>query len=111
MSRFDDDIDTMLADFDPVTLVFGSLSANAITESWDEDVLPSIEKGVMAAQLALLVKTSAFPGLKIGSSVVVCQQDASRNPILPGVAYTVRDRQRPLLYADGAITHILLEKV
>lgn len=108
MTQFDDDIDTMLADFDPKTLVFGSYAGNAIRDEWDADVLPGTEKGVVVELIALLVKTSAFPGLKIGSSVTLYDQDANGQRIEPGASYRVRDRARPIESADGALTHLLL---
>jgi hypothetical protein len=111
VSVFDDDIDTMLEDFDPVWLVFGSSTGNAISDAWDEESLASrvTGKGVALDSLALLIKTSAFPGLKIGSVVVVQQKDGAGQPVTPGVSYNVLDRQRPIEYADGRITHILLQ--
>lgn len=112
MSAFDDDIDTMLEDFDPVWLIDGSSSGNAISDAWDEEVLRGTEKGVTSGALALLIKTSAFPSLRIGSTVVIQQKDANDNPV-PGTdaSYKVLDRQRPIEYADGRVTQILLQPV
>jgi hypothetical protein len=100
VSQFDDDIDTMLSDFDPVTLVFGPYSGTALRDVWDQEILPGPEKGVVVEFLALMIRTSAFPGLKVGSEVVV-----------DGVPYIIRDRTRPIQDADGALTHLLLAGV
>jgi len=109
VSAFDDDIDTMLEDFDPVWLVDGVSSGNATSEVWDEDVLHGANKGVMSGSLALLIKTSQFPNLKIGAYVLVQQKDSTGAPVLPGTSYQVMDRQRPIQYADGGLTHVLLQ--
>lgn len=112
MNQFDDDLDTMFTDFDPVTVVFGSDSTQAIRDAWDQEVLPgSGDKGMVVALLALLIKTSALPGLKIGHEVLVydTQDPVTGQPIGDGIRYIVRDRNRPIESADGALTHLLLK--
>lgn len=100
MAAFNDaDIDTMLADFAPVAMVFGSITGNAYLDTWDEEVLKGNDVGVMGAVITVMVKTSQWPGLVIGSVVTV-----------DGVNYTVRARMRPPEVVDGAITYLKLEK-
>ena len=99
MSQLDDDIDAMIAAFDPVTVVFGQYTTNAIRDVWDQEVLRGTESGVIVGFLALQIRTNALPGLEVGSDVIV-----------NGEPYTVRDRQRPIDAADGALTHLLLKK-
>jgi len=110
VSAFDDDIDTMLADFDPVWLIAGENAGNAIGDTWDEEVLRGAEHGVKSGVLALLVRTSAFPDLRIGGDVLVQQKDAAGQPVASStVMYRVLDRQRPIQYADGRLTAVLLQ--
>jgi hypothetical protein len=99
LSQSDADIDAMIAAFDPVTIVWGAFSAQGIRDAWDTEVLQSEGKGVVVGLLALQVRTSAIDGLQIGAEVIV-----------DGATYTVRDRQRPIESADGALTHLLLKK-
>lgn len=96
---FDADLDAMLGGLDSVTLAFGAYSGPAVQDTWDEDTAPGVERGVMAGRLALQFRTSAFPGLAIGSAVTV-----------DGVSYVVADRRRPIDAADGRLTQVLLRK-
>jgi hypothetical protein len=99
MAFFEDaDIDTMLSDFAPKSMVFGAMTGNIYQDSWDEEVLKGQGSGVMGNVIVGLIKTSAWPGLVIGSSVTV-----------DGTPYTVRARFRPPESADGALTYIRLE--
>lgn len=110
MSQFDDDIDTMLADFGEQVLVLGAASGNAIRDAWDEDVQRGVDgRGVTVGLVAMLVRTSAFPGLANGVTVVVQDKDATGAPIAPGAQYKVVDRQRPIESADGRLTRLLLQ--
>lgn len=98
---FDDDLATMFEDLPSVTVVFGAVTAQAFQDTWDGDALPGVQsRGVVASQVALSFPTTRFPGLAMGSALTV-----------EGVAYTVIDSRRPLDDVDGAITHLLLQKV
>jgi hypothetical protein len=99
VSQFDDDLDTMLADFDPVSVVFGTYSGQGLRDLWDEEVSHGTEAGVVYERQALILKTSAFPGLLTGS-LLLCD----------GEPYVVTGRGRPADSADGRLTLVYLKR-
>lgn len=99
MATLDDDIDTMLTGLDSVGVVFGAYTGRGLRDEWDEEVLRATENGVIAERMALLLKTSAFPGLLTGSVLIV-----------DGVAYAVLNRGRPADSADGRLTLVYVKR-
>lgn len=90
------DIDTMLADFG-VQVSFGAITKLAIVDMPDEIAAMNGDGiGIIGKMISVLFKTSDFPGLTVGSEVVI-----------DGVTYEVRDRLRR---DEGAMTRLMVEK-
>lgn len=90
--NLESDIDVMLADFG-VAMVFGGVSGKCLVDLADQDMVPTITAALGEVRVAT-IRTAAFPGLAVGSSVTV-----------DGTAYKVLDRKR---VADGRLSIIAL---
>lgn len=98
---FDDDLAAMFEDLPTVTIAFGDATGPAFLDTWDSETLPGVQsRGVIASNVAISFPTAQFPGLGMGSALTV-----------DGVAYTVIDPRRPQDGVDGAVSHMLLQKV
>ena len=93
----DSDLAYMLSGTGAVTVVFGSYSGPGQQDLFDEVLLKGDQVGLIGKVTSIVVQTSAFPGIKVGSSITI-----------NGIAYTVRDRLRE---GDGATTKLLCEVV
>jgi len=92
--NLDDDIDMMLADFgDPV--VFGAFTGKGLVDAVDQAVLARGGQHQIGRMKSLVVRTSAFPGLVVGSVITIS-----------GVSHKVRDR---MAEGDGRITRLFVE--
>lgn len=90
------DIDTMLAAMpDSKTLVFGALSGPCVVDSVDEQILQSGSKALRGKVVVATVRTTAFPGLKVGSTITIA-----------GAPHRVRDR---MTESDGLTMKLELE--
>lgn len=89
------DIDGMLADMG-VPVTFGAYSALALVDSADELLLAGGGlPGVIGTKIVITFKTSALPGLAVGSAITI-----------DGASYTVRSRASQ---GDGAVTQAFCE--
>lgn len=97
MSFFgEDDLDAMLSGVGAVPVVHGSESGKGLRDSFDEELLRGEDVALVGKVIAVLVKSSAFPTVRRGSSVTI-----------EGVAHEVRDR---MAVDDGALTRLLCKR-
>jgi len=89
----DADIDAIVSAFDPVPVVHGGTTGVGIVDVVDRDMLQGVSAALGEVH-GLTVRTSAFPGLKVGDPISV-----------DGTAYKVIDRKR---IDDGRITICVL---
>jgi hypothetical protein len=88
----DADIEVMLGDFG-VPMTFGAYTGKCLVDLADQEMVPTITGALVEVRIGT-IRTAAFPGLAVGSTVVV-----------DGTTYTVRDRKR---VGDGRLTIIAL---
>lgn len=84
----DADIDIMLAD-SGLDMTFGAFSGKCLEDVSDEEMLPGVSAALGEVRI-ITIRTSAFPGLEVGSLVTV-----------DGTSYKLIDRKR---VADGRLT-------
>lgn len=96
MSAWDADIDAMISAMDPETLVFGTYSAQVVVNTTDGSMLEQRESHIVGRKLFCWCRSSAVPGITIGSVVT-----------LRGATWKVSDFTRG---GDGRAVTLYLEK-
>lgn len=93
----DGDIDDMLSDMG-VPVVIGGVQGLGLLDTPDRLLMENGDRsGIIGAAIAVLLKTSDFPTLKVGDALTV-----------DGVQYTARERLRE---GDGALVRVMCFKV